>query len=211
MIKNLHTTINYNFSSNAPLIKIVASTGAHLGHKFSNTHPLMYPYGYGILHPKGSPGGSLQKKGKGRFIFDKRLILKNLFRSSQLIKELSLQGQHIWFIATRPKIAALHRTLFSQISLNNLIFKDKWVPGLLTNPQTNLSFHRPSLIVFFHGKGLENPILEANLQKIPVVAILDSDFSLGPQNISYPIPGNDDSLRSQYFYHKTLLLPSLAK
>jgi len=39
---------------------------------------------------------------------------------------------------------------------------------------------------------------EANVLKIPVVAILDSNSS--PDGIAYPIPGNDDAMRAIHLY-----------
>jgi small subunit ribosomal protein S2 len=41
-------------------------------------------------------------------------------------------------------------------------------------------------------------ILEANRLNIPVIAILDTNSN--PKGIEYPIPGNDDALRSIHFY-----------
>src|SRR5713226_829156 len=41
-------------------------------------------------------------------------------------------------------------------------------------------------------------VAEANVLKIPVVAILDSNSS--PDGIAYPIPGNDDAMRAIHLY-----------
>jgi small subunit ribosomal protein S2 len=41
-------------------------------------------------------------------------------------------------------------------------------------------------------------VSEANVLKIPVVAILDSNSS--PDGIAYPIPGNDDAMRAIHLY-----------
>src|SRR5438309_9525055 len=41
-------------------------------------------------------------------------------------------------------------------------------------------------------------VKEANVLKIPVVAILDSNSS--PDGIAYPIPGNDDAMRAIHLY-----------
>ena len=42
-----------------------------------------------------------------------------------------------------------------------------------------------------------SPILEANRLEIPVIAIVDSNCD--PDHIQYPIPGNDDAIRSIKF------------
>ena len=41
-------------------------------------------------------------------------------------------------------------------------------------------------------------VAEANRLNIPVVGVIDSNSS--PEGIDYPIPGNDDSLRSIQLY-----------
>ena len=41
-------------------------------------------------------------------------------------------------------------------------------------------------------------VKEANKTEIPIVAVLDSNSS--PEGIDYPIPGNDDAIRSIEFY-----------
>ena len=41
-------------------------------------------------------------------------------------------------------------------------------------------------------------VKEANKSGIPIVAILDSNSN--PEGIDYPIPGNDDAIRSIEFY-----------
>ena len=41
-------------------------------------------------------------------------------------------------------------------------------------------------------------VKEANKSEIPIVAILDSNSN--PEGIDYPIPGNDDAIRSIEFY-----------
>src|SRR5205085_9816177 len=41
-------------------------------------------------------------------------------------------------------------------------------------------------------------VSEANVLKIPVIAILDSNSS--PDGIAYPIPGNDDAMRAIHLY-----------
>jgi small subunit ribosomal protein S2 len=50
----------------------------------------------------------------------------------------------------------------------------------------------------------ENALAISEAQKvgIPIIGILDSNSS--PKGITYPIPGNDDSPRSQYLYFKLM-------
>lgn len=58
-------------------------------------------------------------------------------------------------------------------------------------------------VIFVIDVGHENiAVREANRLSIPVVGIVDSNND--PDNISYVIPGNDDSTRSIRFYAKTI-------
>ncbi len=54
--------------------------------------------------------------------------------------------------------------------------------------------HVPSCVYVIDPKREQNAVHEANRLKIPVVAICDTNAD--PDLITYPIPGNDDALRS---------------
>lgn len=57
---------------------------------------------------------------------------------------------------------------------------------------------RPDILLVMSAKRDSIAIDEANRLKIPVIAICDSDSD--PSLVQYPIPGNDDSMKSvQYF------------
>ena len=53
---------------------------------------------------------------------------------------------------------------------------------------------RPNAVVIVDGQYEDTAIKEATSMGIPVVAIIDSNTD--PNKISYPIPANDDSLRT---------------
>ena len=56
----------------------------------------------------------------------------------------------------------------------------------------------PELLVVFDTNREAIAISEANVLGIPVVAIIDSNSN--PDNIEYPIPGNDDAIRALTLY-----------
>ena len=56
----------------------------------------------------------------------------------------------------------------------------------------------PDVIVVIDTNKEHIAIAEANTLNIPVVGILDSNSS--PDNITYPIPGNDDAIRAISLY-----------
>ena len=56
----------------------------------------------------------------------------------------------------------------------------------------------PNIIVVFDAVKDKLAILEANKLNIPVISILDTNAD--PELINFPIPGNDDALRSINLY-----------
>lgn len=52
----------------------------------------------------------------------------------------------------------------------------------------------PAVVVVLDAVNDELSIHEANKTKVPVIALVDSNAN--PDNITYPIPGNDDSIKS---------------
>ena len=70
----------------------------------------------------------------------------------------------------------------------------------------------PDAIIIFDTNKDELAVAEANVLGIPVFAIVDSNSN--PDNISYPIPGNDDAIRALKFYNDLFcgaILEGLAK
>ena len=60
------------------------------------------------------------------------------------------------------------------------------------------SLLKPDLLFIIDTNKEFLAVKEANKTEIPIVAVLDSNSS--PEGIDYPIPGNDDALRSIEFY-----------
>ena len=53
---------------------------------------------------------------------------------------------------------------------------------------------KPDILIVFDVVKDKLSVLEANKLKVPVIALLDTNSD--PENIDYPIPGNDDAIRS---------------
>ena len=67
---------------------------------------------------------------------------------------------------------------------------------------------KPDLIVVIDTNREDIAIQEANKLNIPVIAILDSNSS--PEGVDYPVPGNDDAIRSIQLYCKLFSDAALA-
>ena len=86
-----------------------------------------------------------------------------------------------------------------------------WHKGLFNNAHTMLGTDRlPDLIIAFNNSRFERireAITEAAMCNIPVIGLVDTDCD--PRLITYPIPGNDDTMDSmKYFckiFEKTIL------
>ncbi|MGV3278197.1 30S ribosomal protein S2 [Rickettsiales bacterium LUAb2] len=57
---------------------------------------------------------------------------------------------------------------------------------------------KPDAIFIIDAKKEEIAIQEANKLNIPVIAVVDTNSN--PDNVTYPIPGNDDAIRAITFY-----------
>ncbi len=62
---------------------------------------------------------------------------------------------------------------------------------------------KPDVIIVLDSVSNRLAIEEANITKIPVIAIVDSNAD--PDGIDYPIPANDDSVKSIRFLVKSML------
>ena len=81
----------------------------------------------------------------------------------------------------------------------------KWKSTIFTAEEVEFGFNirKPDVMVFMHTKdGTEYrdhmAIVDAAKLNIPTIGIVDTDCS--PNLITFPVPGNDDSLESQQLY-----------
>ncbi|CAO3642673.1 unnamed protein product [Cunninghamella blakesleeana] len=129
-----------------------------------------------------------------------------LRRACNVAKEIALRGGTILFIGTRPGFQDL--TIDAARQCDGFHVSSKWIPGTLTNAHQVLGRHatpdpedpgrppktyKPDLIVLLNPLENKIAISEAQLNKIPVIAITDTDYD--PRLVTYPIPANDDSIR----------------
>jgi small subunit ribosomal protein S2 len=81
-----------------------------------------------------------------------------------------------------------------------------WVGGQFTDSTRSYGsvIRLPDLCLFFHAQDKMNEphpaLVEIAKMLIPTVAICDTDID--PSQVTYPVPGNDDSMVSQQLYAK---------
>ncbi|RUS33992.1 hypothetical protein BC938DRAFT_482937 [Jimgerdemannia flammicorona] len=173
-------------------ISHLIAAGLHLGHSTSLWNPATLPFIFGTR--------------AGISIINLEHTLVHLRRACQVLREISLRGGIIIFVGTRPGIyrvvinAARHAEAYH-------IFT-RWIPGTLTNaiqvlgryappnpddPSRPPRIFKPDVLIVLNPIENEIAIAEAMLNRVPVIAITDTDYD--PRKVTYPIPANDDSVR----------------
>lgn len=140
-----------------------------------------------------------------------------LRRAAKVVEEVAARGGIILFAGTRKgQQDAVVKA--AELASSYHIF-ERWIPGSLTNGQQILGHCatkvvnafdeelpdfkqdladrpsiKPDLVVCFNP--VENVVLlhECGLNNVPTIGICDTDAD--PTRLTYPIPANDDSLRS---------------
>ncbi|MCC8417332.1 MAG: 30S ribosomal protein S2 [Rickettsia endosymbiont of Bryobia graminum] len=209
-------------------IRDLLDAGVHFGHKASRWNPKMAPYIYGvrddihIIDLKQTAAlmqqalnviqDTVKKNGKVLFVSTK-------IQASDLVAEYAEKcGQHYvnhrWLggmltnwgtiSASIKKLDNLEKTLEDEEEssgytkkelLEKTRKKDKLLRALggIRNIET-----KPSLLIIIDTNREHLAIKEAKQLGIPVIAIVDTNSD--PDDIKYPVPGNDDAIRSIKLY-----------
>jgi len=177
----------------------------HLGHHTSLWNPANSAYIYGIR--------------EGIHIISLDITYAYLMRAVKVIREVARRGGLILYIGTRKGHENIIVRAAKRASGYHIF--DRWVPGTLTNGQQLLakcgvkivdmrdnelksysemleqgkhSVIKPDLVVCMNPQENEVCLHECGLNDVPTIGIIDTDVN--PSWVTYPIPANDDSLRS---------------
>lgn len=179
---------------------------AHIGHATSLWHPSNAKYIFGV---------------RGRHdpihIISLDVTAAYLRRACKIVRGVTSRGGIVLFVGTRN--GQVQTVVNAAARSKGCHLFTKWVPGSITNGQQILgqcakkvvderdrtipgfgdqlpqtSALKPDLVVCLNP--LENYVLlhECGLHNIPTIGIVDTDVN--PSWVTYPIPANDDSLRS---------------
>lgn len=186
-------------------ISSLLAAGGHLGHATNRVRANCLPFIYGIR--------------EGIHIIDLQQTLAALRRVSRVVEELSRKSGLLLFVGTRE---GQHRTVEKAAERSKGFYvHDHWVPGTLTNYQVitdqkqragrievnmadensgrqlSSSLHdtiiKPDLVIVLNPVENRAVLSECMKLRIPTAGIIDTDSE--PSLLTYPIPGNDDSLR----------------
>lgn len=209
-------------------LRQLIEAGAHFGHNTRRWNPKMKPYLYGVrdgvhiidlqqtvpmldralkaIHDAVAGGGRVL------FVGTKR-------QAQELVKEYAERcGQyfmnHRWLGGTLTNWKTVSNSIKRLKDLEEQLANEQKLAGLTKKEQLNLQRERDKLdralggikdmggrpdIIFVIDTNKETiAVAEAKVLGIPVVAILDSNSD--PTGITYPVPGNDDAIRSIKMY-----------
>ncbi|KAI1916762.1 hypothetical protein LOZ12_002079 [Ophidiomyces ophidiicola] len=184
-------------------LEILLASQTHLGHATALWNPRNSSYIFGIR--------------EGIHIISLEVTAAYLRRAAKIVEEVSRRGGLVLFVGTRENQSrAVVRA--AELAKGYHVFT-RWVPGSITNgeqllkgcalkvvdefdnqlPQydenlKNKPVLRPDLVVCLNP--MENVVLlrECRAYNIPTIGVIDTDADV--TRVTYPIPANDDSIRS---------------
>ena len=216
--------------SNLPKVSVadLLDAGIHFGHKTSRWNPKMAPYIYGVrdkVHiidlqqtvPLMQIG--LQKiyetvKNNGKVLF-----VSSKVQATELIAEYAEKcGQFYvnnrWLGGTLTNWNTISKSIKKLDSIEKILADEEQIATYtkreildFTRQKERLMKSlsgirkiggRPDLLVIIDTNREHLAISEAVKLGVPIVAVVDSNSN--PDNIDYPIPGNDDAIRSIRLY-----------
>lgn len=194
-------------------LEMLLANQCHLGQATQLWHPGNSSYIFGIR--------------QGIHIISLEITLAYLRRAAKVVHEVALRGGIILIVGTRKGQRDIVVSSAKRAEGYHLF--ERWIPGSLTNGQQILekcalkvvdsfdqeltqyreplytSAHavlKPDLVICLNPQENETCLHECGLFNIPTIGIVDTDTN--PAWVTYPIPANDDSLRSVALISGTL-------
>jgi len=161
----------------------------HLGHTSTSINAQMKPFVYGT------------RFNTSIIDLDETALL--LRQALNFLAHIAYNEGVILFAVRQPQL--VHMVERTAIECGEYAHCRKWQTAILLDEERVFGFaiRKPDVIIFLHTKdGTEykghQAIIDAAKMNIPTVGIVDTDCE--PNIISYPVPGNDDSIESQQLY-----------
>lgn len=216
--------------SNLPKVSVaeLLDAGVHFGHKTSRWNPKMAPYIYGardnvhiidLQQSAALMGIALQKiyetvKNNGKVLF-----VSSKVQATDLVAEYAEKcGQFYvnnrWLGGMLTNWSTISKSIKKLENIEKILDDEEAVAGYTkkeildyTRKKEKLLKSlsgirkiggRPDLLVVIDTNREHLAISEAVKLGVPIVAVVDSNSD--PDNIDYPVPGNDDAIRSIRLY-----------
>ena len=197
-------------NQNVVSMKALLEAGVHFGHQTRRWNPKMAPYIY--------------TERNGIYIIDLQKTVKKLEEAYAFVRQLSESGQSLLFVGTKKQAQEAIKDEATRCGMYYV--NARWLGGMMTNfktmqadgtfdmlPKKEVIKHLgeieklekylggvkemkklPGALFIVDTRKERNAIAEAHRLGIPVVAIADTNCD--PDEIDYPIPGNDDAIRA---------------
>lgn len=215
-----------------PTLQELLEAGVHFGHQTKKWNPKMKPYIYTAREGVHVIDLAITRQCLDRacdFISEKakvgaRIVFVGTKRQAAYVIHDEAKGAKVFYVTERwigglltnfestkkpiERLAEVERILASKKELADLTTKEKFdlkkekerleelvggLRGLKEKPE----------VLFIVDPARERVVVrEAVKTNVPIVALLDTNGD--PSNIAYPIPGNDDALRSISLIVKTI-------
>ena len=190
---------------NTTIAKLMAA-GCHLGHSTSSFRPSMQPFIYGIYDKV--------------HIIDLNKTLEKLTLACKVIEGVVEKGGVVLYVGTHKNNSSIQEALVKAGERSHGYYVNKrWIPGTITNytevtkqygqiktkmevdmkdqkitTKNSNKIIKPDLMVLLNPVENRNCIKECISAGIPTIGLCDTDME--PSLLTYPIPCNDDSVRS---------------
>ncbi|ODM97609.1 28S ribosomal protein S2, mitochondrial [Orchesella cincta] len=162
----------------------------HLGHKVGSLHPNMMDFVFGSRFDS--------------VIFDLDKTAFHLRQALNFTAHIAYRKGIIMFVTRSPH--AINLVEQTAIECGEYAHCREWHTHIMTNSENKFGgiTRLPDLVIFLSTLdsvlAVHRAVHDANKMLIPTVAIVDSNSD--PNLITYPVPGNDDTLCAVQFYCK---------
>ena len=160
-------------------IKQLLEAGVHFGHNTNKFNPKMAEYIFG--------------ERDGVHIIDLQKTMQKLEEAYAYARELAKAGGSVLFVGTKEQAQEAVREEAERSGMPYI--NQSWSDGMLNDFKANKKMSSlPSALFIVDPDKEYKAVLEAKKLNIPIIAIVDTPCD--PDEIDYPIPGNDDAVRA---------------
>ena len=168
-------------------MKQLLEAGVHFGHQTRRWDPNMAEY--------------IFQARNGIHIIDLQKTSKKLDEAYAFMKEQAEEGKTVLFVGTKKQAQECMKEAAEKSGMYYI--NQRWLGGMLTNFGTirkrverlkELETMQEDGTFEVLPKKERIAILEAKKLGIPVVGLIDTNCN--PEDLDYPIPGNDDAIRA---------------
>lgn len=209
---------------NIPSEKELMKAGLHFGHKPENWHPKMANFIYGqkngvhiidLIKSRQKMSGALEFVKKIVSDGGKILFVGTKIQAKEIVKKYAMESnmpyvEEKWLGGTITNFKVINGLVKKLENLENQATKEDYEKKYTKKERLEFSLEiehlrknvegirnltsLPKAIFLTSAKHEKTALLEARKKNIPLVAVCDSNAN--PDDVDYPIPGNDDAIKA---------------